>query len=138
MAKRKALSVVSTPSKVSRTSGGDTANGERVALLHVVDSGSSAHKPFRAPRAGELVARHIRHRILRGQLKEGERLPPEAELTKAFQVSRPTLREAISVLESEGLVVMKRGAKGGIIVHRPDVRVAARYVEFILEANKVP
>lgn len=114
------------------------AGSGRVGLLKVVGAPTAARAPFRALRASELVARHLRNRIIRGQLKEGERLPQEAELVAAFQVSRPTMREAIGILEAEGLVVMKRGAKGGVIVHRPDVRVAARYVEFILESTKVP
>jgi len=107
-------------------------------MFKVVGGKEPRAAAFRAPRASDLIARHLRHRIIRGLLKEGERLPPEAELIRAFKVSRPTLREAISILEAEGLISMQRGVHGGAIVHRPDWRMAARYVEFILESDKVP
>lgn len=48
--------------------------------------------------------------------RPGDRLPHEAELAEQFQVSRPTLREAIRVLEYSGLVEVRRGRNGGLFV----------------------
>ena len=51
-------------------------------------------------KAAELIADHLRKQIVRGQLRDGARLPSEAELIRHFGVSRPTLREAFRVLEA--------------------------------------
>ena len=61
------------------------------------------------PKAAELLAARIRGQIIRGELKEGDALPAESELMETFGVSRPTLREAIRVLEMESLLRMRRG-----------------------------
>ena len=91
-------------------------------------------KRFRIPKAAELVARQLRNQIVRGELKEGDTLSPESELMANFGVSRPTLREAVRILESEGLISVTRGARGGAVVHRPDIAVATRHVSFLLQA----
>jgi len=55
----------------------------------------------------------IRRQITGGELKEGDNLPPEAQIIEEFAVSRPTLREAFRILESEKLISVSRGARGG-------------------------
>jgi DNA-binding FadR family transcriptional regulator len=95
----------------------------------------SPGKRFRIPKAAELVARQLRNQIVRGELKEGETLSPEGELMESFGVSRPTLREAVRILESEGLISVTRGARGGAVVHRPDINVATRHISFILQST---
>jgi len=89
----------------------------------------------RIPKAAELVSKTLRSQIVRGELPEGVSLAPEKELMERFGVSRPTLREAIRILESEALVSIQRGARGGAVVHRPSPEVAMRYISFILQAN---
>jgi DNA-binding FadR family transcriptional regulator len=84
-------------------------------------------------RAADVIARQLRRRIIRGELVEGDGLPSEADLLTQFGVSRPTLREAIRVLESESLVVVKRGSRGGIAVSVPRVEKAAHYAGLLLE-----
>jgi DNA-binding FadR family transcriptional regulator len=81
----------------------------------------------------ELVAAELRRQIIRGELSEGDALPSESELMEQFGVSRPTLREAFRVLESESLITIRRGAHGGARVQPPRREVAARYAGFILE-----
>jgi DNA-binding FadR family transcriptional regulator len=87
---------------------------------------------IRVPKAAELVAADLRQSIVEGALKEGDTLPPEAELLRRFGVSRPTLREAYRLLESEGLITVQRGLKGGALVHAPSEDVAARHLGMIL------
>jgi DNA-binding FadR family transcriptional regulator len=88
---------------------------------------------LRVPKTAELVAHDLRKRIVRGELREGESLPAEATLTEQFGVSRPTLREAFRVLETERLITVRRGARGGAAVHAPSAAMVARYASFFLE-----
>src|ERR1700728_931907 len=88
---------------------------------------------LREPKMADRVATVLRRMFIRGEITEGTMLPPEAELMERFGVSRPTLREAIRVLESESLITVRRGAKGGARVRPPDREVAARYAAFTLE-----
>src|SRR4051794_13190056 len=88
---------------------------------------STIGEQVRVPKMAELVAGHLRRQIVRGELAEGAALPTEAALMQQFQVSRPTLREAFRVLESESLITVRRGARGGARVQLPNADVAARY-----------
>ena len=89
--------------------------------------------PVRVPKAAELVAAQLRGQIVRGELAEGDALPPEHELMQRFGVSRPTLREAFRVLEGEALLSIQRGARGGARIHTPDGDAAARYAGLVLQ-----
>ena len=87
----------------------------------------------RAPKTAELIASHLRGQIVRGELATGQILPSEGALMEAFGVSRPTLREAFRILETESLINVRRGSRGGARVVAPDVAVAARYVGLLLQ-----
>jgi DNA-binding FadR family transcriptional regulator len=89
--------------------------------------------PVKVPKTAELVATQLRNQIVRGELREGDALPPESALMEQFAVSRPTLREAFRVLESEALISVRRGARGGARVHAPNGDVAARYAGLVLQ-----
>lgn len=90
------------------------------------------------PKASELVAANLRRRIVTGDLKPGELLPNEATLMGEFGVSRPTLREAFRILESEAIITVLRGARGGGRVLEPDGAVAARYLGILLQYQGTP
>lgn len=66
-----------------------------------------------------MVADQIRERIVRGDLAEGDLLPKESELREQYPVNVQSLREALRILEAEGLVKVRRGNRGGAVVHRP-------------------
>ncbi|MBN1460985.1 MAG: FadR family transcriptional regulator [Armatimonadetes bacterium] len=73
---------------------------------------------------------YIRTLIHSGELGAAERLPPERELCEHLGVSRVTLRAALTVLQTLGLVVVKRGKKGGTwIVDAPTLQ--ARRAEWV-------
>lgn len=87
----------------------------------------------RAPKTAELIAQQLRRRIVRGELVPGETLPPELQLMEQFGVSRPTLREAFRILETERLITVRRGSRGGAQVAAPELSVASRYVGVLLQ-----
>ena len=96
-------------------------------------------KPTKAPREKpQKIADELRALIVSGQLADGEMLGHEPELVERFAVSRPSLREALRILEAEGLVSVVRGVRGGVIVHAPDRRMTARTAALMLKARNVP
>lgn len=64
------------------------------------------------------IAQAIRDAIVSGELIVDERLPSESELADQFQVSRPTVREALKRLAAQSLIRTQRGATGGAFVNR--------------------
>jgi len=87
----------------------------------------------RGPKAASRIANLLRREIVTGVLQEGEMLLPERVLQERFQVSRPTLREAMRLLESESLIRISRGQHGGARVQKLDIGVAARQVGMYLQ-----
>src|SRR5215469_3718883 len=83
------------------------------------------------------IADELRRLIVSGELSEGDSLGHEPELVERFGVSRPSLREALRILEAEGLISVVRGMLGGVIVHEPDERMAARTAALVLQARNV-
>lgn len=84
-------------------------------------------------KAHEEVAGQLRQRILAGELKDGDQLPPEDELTELFGVARTTLREALRVLESQGLIKIRRGRGGGPVVTHPDLEPLTEALSVFLQ-----
>lgn len=70
----------------------------------------------RRPRAFQRIVDQVREDIFRRRLAAGDRLPNEAELADRFEVSRLTVREALRVLELQGLVRVEHGFQGGAFV----------------------
>ena len=91
----------------------------------------------RQPRLAELVAAKLRERIVSGDLADGDTLPKQEDLGAEFGVSKPTMREAIRVLESEGLIEVQQGRLGGAVVHVPKVENIAVTMALVLETNGV-
>ena len=91
--------------------------------------------PPHLPRMAELVAAQLRRRIIGGELQGGDELPREAQLLEDFGVSRPSLREAIRILETEGLIRIRRGKVGGAVVKRPTAQSTAYHVGLTLQSR---
>jgi len=94
---------------------------------------SDADWSIRMPKAAELVADRLREQIIREEFSEGELLPNEKEMLQRLGISRPTLREAYRVLESEGMIAITRGVNGGARVQEPSSAAAARYTGMLLQ-----
>jgi len=86
----------------------------------------------------QLIADELRALIVNGRLSEGDSLGREPDLVERFGVSRPSLREALRILEAEGLISVVRGALGGVVVHEPNGRMTARTAALVLQSRNVP
>lgn len=71
-------------------------------------SNTLGFEPAVVQKASEEIVNQIQDSILAGKLKPGDSLPPERELIKMFARSRPTVREALRVLEMKGLISVTR------------------------------
>lgn len=89
----------------------------------------SSFKPLEKKRLYEVVADQIKQAIYNGELKPGDRLPPERTLCEVFDVGRPTVREALRTLSVMGLIEVSHGAKGST-VKECDI---AEYMEAVRE-----
>ena len=92
---------------------------------------------MKQPNLAELVAGHLRARILAGEFNDGDVLPKQDDLLATFPVSRPSLREALRVLEAEGLITVRRGKFGGAVVHLPTPDSVARTLSSVLNSRAV-
>jgi DNA-binding FadR family transcriptional regulator len=92
---------------------------------------------LRQPRVAELVAGILRERIVDGVIADGSRLPKQDELRREFRVSGASLREALRILETEGLLTVQRGNVGGAVVRAPDVRSLAQSLGLVLRHRRI-
>ncbi|MGG7102693.1 FadR/GntR family transcriptional regulator [Rhodococcus sp. 24CO] len=97
-----------------------------------MNTGGRGRVPQR--RIAETVADELRDHIL---ADDNYRLATQEQLVKDFGVSYPSIREALRILETEGLVTVRRGNVGGADVHRPDEVSAAYHLGLSLQAARV-
>jgi GntR family transcriptional repressor for pyruvate dehydrogenase complex len=99
------------------------------------ESGARPAQGFRPPRVAELVADQLRRQIITGEIDH--ELPREEILLDQFPVSRPSLREAFRILETEGLIQVRRGRVGGAEIRLPTVASAAYHLGLLLQSQSV-
>jgi DNA-binding FadR family transcriptional regulator len=104
-------------------------------MLLDIDEEIGSRARIHVPKTSEIVADKIRAQIIRGELNEGDTLPPEGLLMDSLGISRPTLREAFRILEAEGLISVVRGSRTGAKVHKPSVELVSRYAGYVLESQ---
>jgi DNA-binding FadR family transcriptional regulator len=92
---------------------------------------------LRQPRLADMVASILRDRIVNGDIADGAMLPKQDELLQEFRVSRPSLREALRILETEGLLTVRRGNVGGAVVQVPHAESAAYMFGLVLQSRNV-
>ena len=93
-------------------------------------------RPVPTQRASEAIYEQIKGLIISGQFKPGDRLPSERSLKTVLQRSRPTIREALRMLERAGFIRIVPGANGAI-VQELGVDGVEQSLEVVLQTNKV-
>jgi GntR family transcriptional regulator, transcriptional repressor for pyruvate dehydrogenase complex len=85
----------------------------RVAIEEVLMTDGTRFTPVQPVRSYQRIVEQVEDALARGDLQPGHRLPSERELVAQFQVSRSTVREALRVLESNGVVRSRPGDPNG-------------------------
>ena len=93
--------------------------------------------PMEVPKASDVLANELRERILSGEYPEDTPLPPERELVVQTRMSRTTVREALRVLEVQGLVRIKAGRAGGAFVQRPGQESVASTLDLLIRGRQI-
>lgn len=105
-------------------------------LAEAQDSDDPGPRQLHHPRLAEVVAGALRDRIILGELPDGSRLPKQDDLLLEFRVSRQSLREALRILEAEGLLSIQRGNVGGAIVRAPTAQSSAYMFGLVLRSRQ--
>jgi DNA-binding FadR family transcriptional regulator len=92
---------------------------------------------MQVPKASDVLANDLRERILSGEFPEGASLPPERDMVVQTQMSRTTVREALRILEVQGLVRIRTGRSGGAFVQRPGGDSVADSVSLLIRGRHI-
>ena len=98
---------------------------------------SSKISPIVVPKASDILASQLRQMIVQGRLAPGSFLPTERALVTESGLSRTSVRDALRVLESEGLISTKVGRSGGSVVTLPGREAVARSVELFVRTHGI-
>lgn len=101
------------------------------------DRSSVRLTPMAVPKASDVLAGELRERILSGEFAEDTPLPPERDLVSQTQMSRTTVREALRILEVQGLVRIKAGRAGGTFVQRPSQDSVATSISLLIRGRQL-
>jgi len=93
--------------------------------------------PMPVPKAFDVLADDLRERILLGEFPEGTALLTERDLVTQTHMSRATVREALRILEVQGLIRIKTGRAGGAFVQKPDDESVADSVALVIRGRRI-
>jgi DNA-binding FadR family transcriptional regulator len=93
---------------------------------------------IRVPKSSDVLADHLRRKILTGAVEAGAPLPAERDLVAQTGLSRGSVREALRILEAEGLVSTRPGRQGGSIACQPGDESLARYINVFVHGRGIP
>jgi GntR family transcriptional repressor for pyruvate dehydrogenase complex len=92
----------------------------------------------RPPKAAMLIAQRIVRDVVRGGLRPGDLLPPERTMLEKYETGRGTLREALRLLEFQGVITLKPGPRGGPVLLDPDASHLASTVVLLMQMKEAP
>ena len=93
--------------------------------------------PAPTKRAPQVIYDQIYQKIISGELKPGDRLPAERELAEQFQRSRPSVREALRMLQQEGLLEIAVGSAGGPIVRGISMKSVEKPLKKLVDVGAI-
>lgn len=93
--------------------------------------------PVFVPKAADVLAQKLRQRILDGQIDEGSTLPNERDLSAQTGLSRTSVREALRILEGEGLIATRTGRNGGSQVVRPGLSRVEHSIGIFIRGQRI-
>ena len=89
------------------------------------------------PKAADVLAERLREQILSGRLREGDQLPAERTLVEQTGLGRSSVREALRVLENQGLISKRPGRNGGSLIRRPDRASIESSIDLFIRGRKL-
>src|SRR5438105_9498602 len=92
-------------------------------------------EPIRVPKSSEVLASQLRVHILDGSIGDGMALPAERDLVAQTGLSRGSVREALRILHTEGLITTRSGRLGGSVARRPGDDALARYIGLFVQGR---
>lgn len=101
----------------------------------MADRGDNTKRVRRPAKMGEVIADAIADEILEQNMAPGTRLPNEAQMVEQYEAGRGTVREAMRLLEADGLIDVRPGLGGGPVVREPDVDRVARRLSILLRLS---
>ena len=90
---------------------------------------------FNVPKKAIVIADAIAEEIFEQKLPPGTPLATESQMLSEFGVGRATLREALRLLEAEGLIVVRAGSNGGAVVGSPSLDRLARMLSILFTVS---
>lgn len=93
--------------------------------------------PIIVPKASDILAAKLRDLILSSRIAPGDTLPTERDLVLESGLSRSSVREALRVLEVEGLIVTRPGRAGGSTVQLPGRSSIARSMQLFVRSHAI-
>ena len=113
-----------------------------LSIVHIIKLDFDRSAPVavgnRPPKAAMLVAQRIVRDIVRGGLRPGDLLPPERTMVEKYEIGRGTLREALRLLEFQGVIALKPGPRGGPVLLDPDASHLASTVVLLMQLRRAP
>jgi DNA-binding FadR family transcriptional regulator len=103
----------------------------------LLGSESSENMARASKHAGEKLADEIQRELMSSSMGPGTIVASEGDLRATHDVGRSVLRQAVRILESRGVVKMRRGQRGGLIVQQPGPEAAARSLAILIESELV-
>jgi DNA-binding FadR family transcriptional regulator len=101
-----------------------------------VDGRGSPITGSRPPKAALLVAQRVMRDVVRDGMEPGDLLPPERVMLETYETGRGTLREALRLLEFQGVIALKPGPGGGPILLNPAASHLASTLQLLLQLNR--
>ena len=101
----------------------------------MVAAGGAAQRP---PKAAMLVAQRILRDALRSGLRTSDLLEPERTMLEKYQTGRGTLREALRLLEFQGVISLKPGPRGGPVLQTPDASHLSSTLVLLMQMRSAP